>query len=108
MNNNKCFYDGDLCNYLCIDPSEPYYKSFIFGKIITKPTTNIRFNDIQLDEKLINIIKSKTNVYLYNYLRKYKLKQIISKLIIISTKDLNQYKTVKLFEKGNNILSIII
>lgn len=76
----KYYYEQDLCKYLNINPSKPYYKKDILNFMLFHNINNFNFNGYLLTQELINIIHAKSDYQFIRvncYLSKYHINKII-------------------------------
>ena len=104
----KYYYDKDLCSYLNINPSKPYYKKDILNFMIYHNINNFNFNGYLLTQQLINVIHAKSDyqfIRVNSYISKFYMNKIIDifKLYDDITDDTFNY-----YDEGNILNNFLI
>ena len=99
-------YVPAICEYLNINPSGKYYKSYILKCILNKLTKNL-WNQYVLDDSLVKIFRANNANFYWGNVSKTRIYTYIEKLKY-ETSIPNYIQLIKINEKINDTSTLIV
>ena len=107
----KSYWDVEILDYLSLDKSKSYYKSYICKCLITKlkNNNNYSYGRYELDDQLLEIFKNKIGDYVWKYSSKCGIERMLRCLRHNDKSSINNgIYTINFIEDGNDVLAVAI